>query len=49
MNFYEANNVEPILGNYLESDPEDPKFYNVKYIMADPSCSGSGMLNNSFF
>ena len=47
--FYNASNVENILGNFLESDPNDEKFKNVKYIMADPSCSGSGMLNNNFF
>ena len=30
-------------------DPYDEKYKNVQYIMLDPSCSGSGMLNNLFF
>lgn len=38
--------VEPIHGDFLRSDPTDPKFANVKAIMLDPSCSGSGIVNS---
>ena len=38
--------VEPIHGDFLRSDPSDPKFANVKAIMLDPSCSGSGIVNS---
>ena len=38
--------VEPIHGDFLRSDPNDPKFANVKAIMLDPSCSGSGIVNS---
>jgi 16S rRNA C967 or C1407 C5-methylase (RsmB/RsmF family) len=30
-------------------DFNSEKYKNVRFIMADPSCSGSGMLNNMFF
>ena len=38
--------VEPIHGDFLRSDPSDPKFANVRAIMLDPSCSGSGIVNS---
>ena len=38
--------VEPIHGDFLRSDPNDPKIANVKAIMLDPSCSGSGIVNS---
>ncbi|XP_074869793.1 28S rRNA (cytosine-C(5))-methyltransferase isoform X2 [Carettochelys insculpta] len=31
--------------DFLAVDPTDPKFSNVSYILLDPSCSGSGMVN----
>ena len=40
-----ASNVTPKLQSFLEVDPEDPLYANVKAIMLDPSCSGSGMIN----
>jgi 16S rRNA C967 or C1407 C5-methylase (RsmB/RsmF family) len=41
--------VNCVLGDFLKTDPNDEKYKNVRYIMLDPSCSGSGMLNNLFF
>ena len=38
--------VEPIHGDFLRADPSDPKFANVRAIMLDPSCSGSGIVNS---
>ena len=38
--------VTPIHGDYLKADPSDPQFANVKAIMLDPSCSGSGIVNS---
>ena len=40
-----ASNVTPKLQSFLEVDPKDPLYANVKAIMLDPSCSGSGMIN----
>ena len=37
--------VEPIHGDFLRIDPSDPKYANVRAIMLDPSCSGSGIVN----
>jgi len=37
---------QPIHGDFLRSDPTDPQFANVKAIMLDPSCSGSGIVNS---
>uniref|UniRef100_A0A8D0G5X0 28S rRNA (cytosine-C(5))-methyltransferase n=1 Tax=Sphenodon punctatus TaxID=8508 RepID=A0A8D0G5X0_SPHPU len=31
--------------DFLAADPGDPKYSNVKYILLDPSCSGSGMVS----
>jgi putative methyltransferase len=38
--------VDPIHGDFLKADPSDPKFNNVRSIMLDPSCSGSGIVNS---
>jgi putative methyltransferase len=38
--------VDPIHGDFLKADPTDPKFNNVRSIMLDPSCSGSGIVNS---
>lgn len=38
--------VEPIHGDFLKADPSDPMFSNVRAIMLDPSCSGSGVVNS---
>ncbi|KAL7508538.1 hypothetical protein ACHAXN_005610 [Cyclotella atomus] len=38
--------VEPILGDFLKSNPKDPQFANVRGILLDPSCSGSGIVNS---
>ncbi|ORX86913.1 S-adenosyl-L-methionine-dependent methyltransferase [Anaeromyces robustus] len=37
--------IEPINENFLETDPNDPKYANVEYILLDPSCSGSGIVS----
>jgi putative methyltransferase len=37
--------VEPMHVDFLKIDPSDPKFANVRAIMLDPSCSGSGIVN----
>jgi putative methyltransferase len=39
--------IQPIKMDFLTTDISDPKFKNVRIILADPSCSGSGTLNNS--
>lgn len=38
--------VEPLLRDFLKSDPKDPQFSNVRGILLDPSCSGSGIVNS---
>ncbi|KAL7548447.1 hypothetical protein ACHAWF_011735 [Thalassiosira exigua] len=38
--------VEPVHGDFLKANPSDPKFSNVRAIMLDPSCSGSGIVNS---
>ncbi|CAG8615543.1 1729_t:CDS:2, partial [Racocetra fulgida] len=37
--------VEAIHGSFLDVDPLDPKYSSVCYILLDPSCSGSGIVN----
>ena len=37
--------VEPTHGDFLKIDPSDPTYANVRAIMLDPSCSGSGIVN----
>ena len=34
--------VESICKDFLTTNPNDPKFEQVEYILVDPSCSGSG-------
>ena len=38
--------VEPVLGDFLKSDPTSAQFANVRCILLDPSCSGSGIVNS---
>ena len=38
--------VVPIHCDFLKVDPADPKFANVRAILLDPSCSGSGIVNS---
>lgn len=38
--------VHPLLSDFLKSDPNDPQFANVRGILLDPSCSGSGIVNS---
>ncbi len=33
------------LQDFLKSDPADPRYKNVRAIVVDPSCSGSGMVS----
>jgi putative methyltransferase len=40
-----AEIVEPCLQSFLDVDPSDDKYRNVRSILLDPSCSGSGMNN----
>ncbi|CAM9400501.1 unnamed protein product [Chrysoparadoxa australica] len=37
--------IQPCLQDFLEADPGDKRFANVKGILLDPSCSGSGIVN----
>ncbi|ORX55467.1 S-adenosyl-L-methionine-dependent methyltransferase [Piromyces finnis] len=37
--------IEPLNENFLEADPNDPKYADVEYILLDPSCSGSGIVS----
>lgn len=37
--------ISPTHQDFLQSDPSDPRFKNVKAILLDPSCSGSGIVN----
>jgi putative methyltransferase len=45
---YSNTDITCINGDFLNYDPLDPKFSNVQLILLDPSCSGSGMLNEIF-
>ncbi|KAL3779485.1 hypothetical protein HJC23_000044 [Cyclotella cryptica] len=38
--------VQPLLSDFLKSDSKDPQFANVRGILLDPSCSGSGIVNS---
>lgn len=49
LKFYAADNVIAEKKDFLQVDFNSEKYKNVRFIMADPSCSGSGMLNNMFF
>jgi putative methyltransferase len=37
--------IIPKLQDFLQVDPKDPMYVNVKGILLDPSCSGSGIIN----
>lgn len=38
-------NVETVNGDFLATDPENEQWKDVQYILVDPSCSGSGIVN----
>ncbi|KAL3826365.1 hypothetical protein ACHAXA_008573 [Cyclostephanos tholiformis] len=38
--------VVPVHADFLNADPLDPKFGDVRAILLDPSCSGSGIVNS---
>lgn len=40
-----CKNIEAIYGSFLDIDPMDQKYSSVGYILLDPSCSGSGIIN----
>jgi len=40
-----AENVDAIHQDFLKTNPSEDRFVNVKYILLDPSCSGSGMVS----
>ena len=39
--------VKCINEDFLKIDPQDPSMKHIRYILLDPSCSGSGMLTQS--
>jgi len=43
---YGFENIFCICNSFLNLDPKHKKFSYVRYILVDPTCSGSGMLNN---
>lgn len=43
---YGFENIFCICNSFLHLDPKHKKFNHVRYILVDPTCSGSGMLNN---
>jgi putative methyltransferase len=44
--FFGFSNITCIYDSFLNLDPKDRKFENVRFILVDPTCSGSGMINN---
>ncbi|CAO3617162.1 unnamed protein product [Cunninghamella blakesleeana] len=40
-----CRNIEVIHGSFLETNPLDPMFSKVEYLLLDPSCSGSGIVS----
>ncbi|KAG0746174.1 hypothetical protein G6F62_005583 [Rhizopus arrhizus] len=40
-----CKNINPIHGSFLETDPNDPQYAEVEYLLLDPSCSGSGIIS----
>ncbi|KAN0064878.1 hypothetical protein ACQY0O_001935 [Thecaphora frezii] len=38
-------NVTTVNQDFLQTDPQDPAWRNVRYMLVDPSCSGSGIVN----
>jgi 16S rRNA C967 or C1407 C5-methylase (RsmB/RsmF family) len=43
---YSISNIVAFNEDFLKSNPGNKKFRRVRMILADPSCSGSGMLVN---
>ncbi|EGC33131.1 hypothetical protein DICPUDRAFT_6820, partial [Dictyostelium purpureum] len=41
-----CKNIEAINDSFLNLKHDDPKFKDVEYILCDPSCSGSGILDS---
>ncbi|WAR13759.1 NSUN5-like protein, partial [Mya arenaria] len=41
----QATCVTPVFKDFLSVDPTDSSYARVEYILVDPSCSGSGMVN----
>ncbi|EGG18352.1 NOL1/NOP2/Sun family protein [Cavenderia fasciculata] len=41
----QCKNITAINDSFLECSWDDPKFKDVEYILCDPSCSGSGIVN----
>lgn len=39
-----ATNITAVCSDFLKVNPHDPQYANVEYFMADPSCSGSGIV-----
>jgi putative methyltransferase len=39
-------NIKTFNENFLQTNPGDKRFKKVKFVLLDPSCSGSGMLSN---
>jgi putative methyltransferase len=44
--YHGMGNIKVFNQDFLTTDPHSPQFKNVRMILADPSCSGSGMLTN---
>ena len=40
-----CKNVETVLADFLQINPFDKEYQNVEYILVDPSCSGSGIID----
>ncbi|KAJ3062834.1 putative 28S rRNA (cytosine-C(5))-methyltransferase, partial [Quaeritorhiza haematococci] len=40
-----CTNIDAVHQDFLKVDPTDPKYKKVEYILLDPSCSGSGIVN----
>ncbi|KAI9275408.1 S-adenosyl-L-methionine-dependent methyltransferase [Sporodiniella umbellata] len=40
-----CKNINPIHGSFLETNPNDPQYAEVEYLLLDPSCSGSGIIS----
>ncbi|KAI8985130.1 williams-Beuren syndrome critical region protein 20 copy A [Pilobolus umbonatus] len=40
-----CKNITPVHGSFLETDPNDPLYKDVEYLLLDPSCSGSGIIS----
>jgi len=42
-------NMKALNMSFLDIDPNNPKFKDIEYILVDPSCSGSGLVNRLDF